>query len=341
VIVHRSILAFALVAFALLVSPALASQQTFAFPVGGHLYSPTQITLVPSDTLCWSPQASSFSEHPLVFDTGDVSDHGSGSTDYCPAVGTLRPGFYAFHCSIHGHAGAEGTVGSGMAGSFTIPGDTTAVPDFSITQDGAGVTFTYTGGPDPDSGDSIAKYAWDFDGNGSRDTTTTETTVQHTYTANGTFHPTLWVIDTGHVLSDAVTHDLVVTGIPDPAPAPGPAPPPGSGDGGSTGIGPVADVTPPTVHLTLAKTLTVRSTLRLAFTTDEPATAIATLKVGRRTAKAGHAFATAGGHTLTVKLSRALRRALRHRRTATLTLVVTDASGNRTTLKRTVRLKSR
>src|SRR5258705_9897600 len=169
---YRSMCAFVLLAFASLASPALASQQTFQFPVGGHLYSPTQITLGSSDTVCWSPQSSDFSQHPLVFDTGDLSGQSSGAASYCPDVSGLRPGFYAFHCSIHGHTGVEGSVGSGMAGSFTIAGDATATPDFAIEQDGTTATFTYTRGADPDSGDSITKYVWDFDGDGSVDATT-------------------------------------------------------------------------------------------------------------------------------------------------------------------------
>src|SRR3954452_9501753 len=120
---HRSMCAFALLAFGFVASPALASQQVFSFPVGGHAYSPAQITFVAPDTACWAQQSSSFAEHPLVFDTGDVPDHNAGTATYSPDLSGLRPGFYAFHCSIHGQAGTEGTVGAGMAGSFTIAGD--------------------------------------------------------------------------------------------------------------------------------------------------------------------------------------------------------------------------
>jgi plastocyanin len=342
---YRSMCVFALLAFALLASPALATQETFDFPVGGRLYSPTQITLGPSDTVCWSPQAVTFSDHPLVFDTADLPDHGTASSaDYCPSIAGLRPGFYAFHCSIHGHPTTEGSVGTGMAGSFTIPGDTTASPNFSIVQDGADATFGYTGGADPDLGDSITKYVWDWDGNGSTDATTTATTTQHTYTANGTFHPTLRVIDQGHVLSDPVTHDLTVTGIPDP---PAPTPPPGGGGGGTGGGGgpggtvPVADTTAPVVHLTLAKRLTVATKLRVPFTTDESSSVTATLRVGKRRVKASKEVTVAGRYTLTLKLSKAVRRLLRHRRTVTLTLAVTDDAGNGTTLKRTLKLRAR
>jgi hypothetical protein len=87
--------------------------------------------------------------------------------------------------------------------------------------------------------------------------------------------------------------------------------------------------------------LTVGFRLRLAFRTDEPATARATLRVGPRSARAAHDFTTAGNHALTLKLSKSLLRLLRHRRSATLTLTVTDASGNVTVLKRTLKLRAR
>jgi hypothetical protein len=95
------------------------------------------------------------------------------------------------------------------------------------------------------------------------------------------------------------------------------------------------------VKLTLAKKLTVGKTLRIPFTTDEPATVRATLKVAKKTTKASKHFGTAGKHALTIKLSKTLRRLLGHRRAATLTLVVTDDSGNRTALKRALKLRAR
>jgi len=93
---------------------------------------------------------------------------------------------------------------------------------------------------------------------------------------------------------------------------------------------PATDTTPPKVALTLARSLTVRSKLRLSFTTDEAATATASLKVARKTAKATKGFAAAGRHTLTIRLSKKIRRLLRHRRKVTLTLTVADGSGKRT-----------
>ena len=332
----------ALLAFGALASPALATAPTLEFPVGGLHYDPAQITLSGADTsVCWSPQGVGFDAHPLTFDTGELANETSGSSTYCPSVTGLRPGFYAFHCAIHGHQGKEGSVGSGMVGSFTIPGDNTATPDFSIEQAGATATFTYTGGSDPDAGDTITKYLWDFDGNGSTDATTTDAgaQAQHTYTANGTFHPTVRVVDLGHVLSPSATHDITVTGIPDPTP---PASPPPSGGGYPPGDTlPAPDTTAPVVKVTLARTLTVTKALKVPFTTDESTSVTATLKVASKTAKARQDFAVAGKHTLTIKLSRTLRRLLHHRRTVTLTLAATDDSGNGTTLKRTLKLKAR
>ena len=49
----------------------------------------------------------------------------------------------------------------------------------------------------------------------------------------------------------------------------------------------------------------------------------------------------AGKHTLTIRLSKTLRRVLHKRRSATLTLSVTDDAGNRTTVKRTLKLRAR
>jgi plastocyanin len=332
----------ALLAFAALAPPALAVTPTFDFPVGGFHYDPAQITLSDSDTsVCWSPQGATFTSHPLTFDTGELANETSGSSTYCASITGLRPGFYAFHCAIHGRQGPEGSVGSGMSGSFTIPGDNTATPDFSIAQAGATATFTYTGTGDPDAGDAITSYLWDWDGDGNTDSTSAAASVEHAYTANGTFHPAVRVIDKGHLISAPATHDVTITGLSDPTPPSNPPPGGGAGNPPPVDTVPATDTTAPVVRLTLARKLTVKTSLKLSFTTDEPTSVTATLKVGKKTAKAREAFGAAGKHTLSIKLSKVVRRLLRHRRTATLTLAVTDSSGNRTTLKRTLKLRVR
>src|SRR5947209_6473781 len=77
--------------------------------------------------------------------------------------------------------------------------------------------------------------------------------------------------------------------------------------------------------------------VRVAFTSDEPGAATATLRSGGRSAVATVQFARAGRHIVTVRLSRPLRRLPARRITATLTLGVTDDTGNGTTLRRTLR----
>ncbi|WP_020384954.1 ThuA domain-containing protein [Kribbella catacumbae] len=55
------------------------------------------------------------------------------------------------------------------------------------------VKFSSDGSRDPDPGDTIASYAWDFDGNGSTDST--EANPSHAYTANGSYTARLTVSD--------------------------------------------------------------------------------------------------------------------------------------------------
>ncbi|WP_139984516.1 ThuA domain-containing protein [Nocardioides litoris] len=66
------------------------------------------------------------------------------------------------------------------------------------------VAFDGTGSTDPDEGDSIASYAWDFDGNGTTDASTAKAT--HVYTATGVYNARLTVTDTtGRTATDSAT----------------------------------------------------------------------------------------------------------------------------------------
>jgi hypothetical protein len=133
---------------------------------------------------------------------------------------------------------------------------------------------------------------------------------------------------------------ISLTILPDPPAPPGPPAPP-----------PPADTTRPVVLVALAKT-----TLRLGalkrghayeFSCNEACTASATLSIrGRASAKLARGTATlaaAGKGRIRIKSSKpgrrlvaGLRRAKRRRTKATLTTVVTDAAGNRTTVRRTL-----
>ncbi len=64
------------------------------------------------------------------------------------------------------------------------------------TRPGTPVTFDPTGSLDPDLGGAIVSYAWDFDGDGTTDqTTTTPAPVVHTYTGFGQFTASVTVTD--------------------------------------------------------------------------------------------------------------------------------------------------
>jgi Domain of unknown function (DUF4394) len=145
-------------------------------------------------------------------------------------------------------------------------------------------------------------------------------------------------------IGDGTQQVLSLTVLPDP-PAPPPSDPPP----------PAADTAHPVVLLALAKT-----TLRLAgiargfayeFSCNEACTARATLSVAGKVrasatlARGSATLASAGKGRLRVRATAAgrravagLRRAKRRRTRATLTTVVTDAAGNRTTARKRILL---
>ena len=84
------------------------------------------------------------------------------------------------------------------AGANTAP-----VADFSHRPDGLAVTLDGEASHDPDSGDSIDSYQWDF-GDGTSATTTTPRTT-HTYPAARTYTATLTVTDTRGATSAPVS----------------------------------------------------------------------------------------------------------------------------------------
>jgi PKD repeat protein len=66
------------------------------------------------------------------------------------------------------------------------------------------VDFDGSGSNDPDAGDTLTSYIWDF-GNGSATQTTSTPTTRHTYSTNGTYTATLRVRDNRGALSDPDT----------------------------------------------------------------------------------------------------------------------------------------
>ncbi len=66
------------------------------------------------------------------------------------------------------------------------------------------VDFDGSGSSDPDSGDTLTSYLWDF-GDGSPTQTTTTPTTSHTFSTNGTYTASLHVKDNHGALSEAAT----------------------------------------------------------------------------------------------------------------------------------------
>jgi len=66
------------------------------------------------------------------------------------------------------------------------------------------VNFDASGSTDPDAGDTLSSYIWDF-GDGSATQTTTTPTISHTYTTEGTYTASLQVRNNNGVLSEADT----------------------------------------------------------------------------------------------------------------------------------------
>jgi plastocyanin len=325
----RSICAFVLLAFACLVSPAFAGDADVGFQC--CRYSPDSVRITPGGRVTWTgTSGATFAQHPLRFDDPTFGQEDSGPSAYrdFPTAGV-----YTWYCNIHG------VNGGSMKGRVAVTNNHLPVASFTASAtdvaSGTEVTFDASGSSDADLAQSL-NYSWDLDGNGADDAGQTSVSPSAVFTNTGTTPRSVTVrLTATDTNSDAVgpessTTTKVITIAPAPAPAPGPAP----------STGPADDTRPPLVHLTLAKSLTVATRLRVTFTTDEPATARATLKVGKRTARASQDFA-AGKHAITVKLSKAIRRLLRHRRTVGLTLAVTDDAGNGTTLKRALKLKAR
>jgi hypothetical protein len=322
----RRLLAAAVTVGALAAAPAALAANTFKY-FDAQKYewdtAPTATTnhgqVAPQATFFFSANnTETFADHPLVWDTGELANASNAAPTKMYTAPT-QPGFYAFHCSLHGFAGAEGSAGTGMAGYLVVGTDQHATPDFSASSPataGSQVTFTYTGTGDPDTAtnDAITRYLWDLDGDGSFETSTTSGTASTTYTQAAPVNVSLKVIDKGHEFSTVVTHPVNVQAA--------------GGPGGGPNIG---DNVLPKIAFGKKVTKVRKGKLKVKFTSNEAGSAVAALKRGKKRLGSGKTkFAVPGAHVLVVKLNRAARRSL-HRRgklRTRVTLTVKDAAGN-------------
>ena len=281
----------------------------------GNTYSPQALRVAPGDTVTWA--ASNF--HPLVLENEGVA--------YTTAQQRTLSDSVKFYCANHGGPG-----GAGMSGVVAV-GDDNAPPSIAIMRDTAA----------PASGQPVAFHVvatdperlplridWDMDGDGTFELVGAGTSASGTYDAGDRRVGARAVDDLGATAE--ASHAFTIPGAasgPPPA-APPPAPP---------GASQQADALAPAVAVRAPRSLTPRRLRRrgvkVTLTPSEDGRLVAELRSrrGRRLARAT-AEARAGEPTT-------LR--LRPRRVKpgrlTLRVVAIDLAGNRTTIKRALKVR--
>src|SRR3954469_19647223 len=112
---RRLVPALVLLASMTFAADASAIAPSFQFPSGTNTYtwhdgsggtgSGNHGTINPGANLVFeSKNATTFASHPLIWDTGDLPNQASSGMTHLYAAPTT-PGFYAFHCAIHGIGG--------------------------------------------------------------------------------------------------------------------------------------------------------------------------------------------------------------------------------------------
>lgn len=155
-----------------------------------------------------------FGSHPLLFENVAVAANRSGSS----ATRQLRSGRYAYYCSFHG-----GPNGVGMSGEVYVAG-----PRAALTATPADIAPGGTVKLDAATTDLVsvapttATYAFDPEGDGTFLPASSETSMQATYPAEGSFAARVRVTDAdGRIDEDAFDIDVAPPGV-----APGPPVPP-------------------------------------------------------------------------------------------------------------------
>ncbi len=304
--VRRSLVTLA--ATLALAAPAAAADHQVMF--ANYAYSTPDLTIAAGDTVTFS---GSFSDHPLVWDSGTPGTTDSGNS--AQFTHFIHPGTYAYHCQIH-------AVSQGMRGVIRVPDQHPAVVSFSVNpaapRAGQPVTFTYTGSADPDG--SLVSWQWDLDGDGSFETSTPDGAVTKTFAGAGTVTVRMRAIDDSGEASDVAAQAITIAA---------------AGGGSGSGASGSADTTAP--RATLVK---LRG-LKLTFRSSERASATATLRARGKTIARGRAKAKNGAIAIRLRLTKPGRSLLPRGRTlrAKLTLTLRDASGNRTTVTRQLKVK--
>jgi plastocyanin len=300
-------LLIALGAWLALAAPAAATDYQVAFGgMLGRAYAPKDLSIVAGDTVTFN---GTFSDHPLVWDSGTPGVTNSGSTKQ---FSFPRPGTYTYYCQLHVNT-------DNMRGVIRVPDQHPAYVSFSASpaQPAAGqpVTFTYTGSGDPDG--SLVRWEWDLDGDGSFETATPGGSATTTYASARTVTVLMRAVDDSGEPSTVASQAVTVVAA-------------GSGSGAGSGASSTGDTTAP--RATLVK---LRG-LKLTFRSSERASATATLRARGKTIARGSAKAKSGAIAIRLRLTKSGRSLLPrgHKLRAKLALTLRDASGNRTTVTR-------
>jgi len=122
-----------------------------------------------------------------------------------------EPGEYTVSLTVTDERGSRATqTDSVLIASLPPTAQFTVEPPVPTT--GERAEFAAAGSFDPDG--KIAKFRWDFDGDGTIDLETEDPTVTYTYREGGTALPTLWVIDENGDTSEAYTVEIRVNAPP-------------------------------------------------------------------------------------------------------------------------------
>ena len=257
-----------------------------------------------------------FTNHPLVWSDGSVTNTGTSKT-----FTFTHPGTYAYYCQVHVNT-------NDMRGSITVVDQHPASVSFSVSASpraGQPVTFTYTGSADPDG--TLTSWKWDLDGDGVFETTTPTGAATTTYPTARTVTVRMYAVDDSGEASATAEQPVTIAA---------------AGSSGSSGSGTPGSGTSGSRDTTAPRaTLVKLSGLKLSFRSSEKASATATLRARGKTIAKGSAKAKSGAISLRLHLTSAGRSMLArgHKLKASLTLTLRDASGNRRALKKTLTVR--
>ena len=270
--------------------------------------SPASIGVLPGGTVTWSPLAY---RRPLQFSDGAGTQAGITG----PSRTFTDPGIYPY---------VAGETDGGFPGKVYVAGPTARLrgdqlraPDPRVRLDASATTFVAV------SPNLQALYDFDADGDGVFDVSGANPIASFRYPGEGRYTARLRVTDdSGFVSETTATIEVNRDAIP-----------------------PDGDKTAPKLAAAALVPVTRRSLRRgkrlVLGTPSETVTALVTLLRGKQVIAKGSA---SGGPdtTLSVRLrsTKAGARAIRKSRTIVLSVVLTDGSGNTTTVRRGLRLRS-